>query len=362
MPVADLLSRLVRSARTGPQAVLAELEADLRALGFAPRRTAREPAAVLWTRGAAPRLLLSGHVDVVPAGEGWTRDPFGGDVAEDRVWGRGAADMLGGIAAFVEAARLRPDAPCAILLTTDEETGMKAAVHAAEEGYLAGIEACVVGEPTSLDVGIAEKGVLWLRVVTEGRNAHGSMPHLGVNAAARLARIVAAIESTAAPEGEHALLGRPTRNLGTLHSGEAVNQVPALGVAEYDVRYLPDSKVEEIHGALERAIRESGEPARVEVLSHHPPFEVAPDHRLVRAAARAVAEARGGRAPRILGLPYGTEASKFAPLGVPCVILGPGDAALAHTNRENVSVGALGEAAEAYARLLDDYAGEGIRR
>lgn len=358
MDPAPLLSRLIRAAREGPEAVLAALDPELRRLGFSSRATQGTPRAVLWTRGAAPRLLFSGHVDVVPAGEGWTRDPFGGDVSEGRVWGRGAGDMLGGVAASVAAAARRPGLPCALILTTDEETGMMAAVHAVDEGLLRGVEAAVVGEPTSLDVGLAEKGVLWLRVVTEGRNAHGSMPHLGDNAAARLARVVGALESMPPFTGGHRLLGSPTRNLGTLHSGEAVNQVPARGVAEYDVRYLPGTDVGEVLRRFEAAIASAGERARVEVLSHHPPFEVAADHPLVRRAQAAVAAARGGAAPRLLGLPYGTEASKYAPAGVPCIILGPGEAALAHTDRESVSVEALAHAADSYARLLDAYAAD----
>lgn len=356
---AELLGRLVRAAREGPSAVLAVLEPELRALGFSSRATVGAPHAVLWTRGVRPRLLLSGHVDVVPAGEGWTRDPFGGEVDEGRVWGRGSADMLGGVAAFVEAARRRPEVPCGILLTPDEETRMHAAVHAVQEGFLSGFEAAVVGEPTSLEVGHAEKGVLWLRVVTSGRNAHGSMPHLGENAAARLVQVVGSIESRAFPSATHALLGRATRNLGTLRSGEAVNQVPALGVAEYDVRYLPGTRAREVLARFEAAIVQSGEDARIEILSDHPPFEVPAEHALVQAARGAVARARGGAEPRLLGLPYGTEASKFAPAGLPCVILGPGEAALAHTNRESVPVEALGQAAEAYALLLDAYAQPG---
>lgn len=356
MDPSDLLARLVRAARDGPEAVLAALEPDLRRMGFSPRATRGSPRAVLWTRGAPARLLFSGHVDVVPAGEGWTRDPFGGEVEDGRVWGRGTGDMLGGVAAAVAAAARRPGLPSALLLTTDEETGMAAAVHAVEEGLLRGVEAVVVGEPTSLDVGLAEKGVLWLRVTTAGRNAHGSMPHLGDNAAVRLARVVAAIEAMPPFAGDHRLLGQPTRNLGTLHSGEAVNQVPALGRAEYDVRYLPGTDVREVLEAFRAAIAASGERATVEVLSHHPPFEVAAEHPLVQRAQAAVAAARGGRAPRLLGLPYGTEASKFAPEGVACVILGPGEAALAHTNRESVPVEALEHAADAYARLMDAYA------
>ncbi|HUR27923.1 MAG TPA: M20/M25/M40 family metallo-hydrolase [Planctomycetota bacterium] len=343
MDPVPLLRSLVRAAGKGPDAVLAELDAPLRAAGLTPRTTRSTPSAVMWTRGT-PKLALSGHVDVVPVGEGWQRDPHGGDLAEDRVWGRGASDMLGGVAAFAAAAA-RTREPCAILLTTDEETTMNAARHALDEGSLAGIEAVVVGEPTNMDVGIAEKGVLWLKLTARGKNAHGSMPELGDNAAEKLVRALHRIAALRW-EGEHALLGKPTLNLGTLRSGEAVNQVPASAMAELDMRYLPGTRSDAV---IERLRTAASEPLEVEVLSDHAPFEIAPDSRLARAAVTAAGT-------RTLGLPYGTEASKYAPAGIPCVILGPGEPGLAHTNRESVRVDSLERAVSVYARLIEEYA------
>lgn len=350
MDAATLLPMLLRAAADGPDAVLAALEAPLRALGLEARATRGDgPRAVLWRRGDA-RLALSGHVDVVPVGEGWTRDPFGGEVAEGRAWGRGACDMLGAVACFVGAAALARDAPCAILLTTDEETGMRAAERAVEERLLEGVEGVVVGEPTGFAVGVAEKGVLWLRVRTRGRNAHGSMPELGDNAADRMLRALPAMRAVRLP-GEHPLLGRPTQSLGRLLAGEAVNQVPASATAELDVRYLPGGSAEGVLDAFRRAAQEAGEPAELEVLSDHPPFETPRDSPLARAALEAV-----GEGARAVGLPYGTEASKYAPAGFPCVILGPGEPGLAHTNRESVALDDLRRGERVYARLLEAFA------
>jgi succinyl-diaminopimelate desuccinylase len=345
-----LLPDMIRRAGQSPHAVLEGLDAPLRALGFAPRSTSQGPRAVLWTRGA-PRLLFSGHVDVVPVGEGWTRAPHGGELAEGRIWGRGACDMLGGVAAFVGAAALARDAPCAVLLTTDEEIGMRAAEGAIAAGLLDGLESVLVGEPTGFAIGRAEKGVMWLRLSTKGRNAHGSMPELGDNAADRMVRVLRALQD--APNlGRHPLLGVPTRNLGRLASGEAVNQVPASAMAEIDVRYLPGASPEEIVATVREAAKRAGEEVGIEVLSNHAPFETPEDSLLVRACREALREVRGD-APAPIGLPYGTEASKFAPLGLDCVILGPGEQALAHTNRESILVASLHEAERVYARLLE---------
>lgn len=221
---------------------------------------------------------------------------------------------------------------------------MKAAEHALAEGLLTHAEAVVVGEPTDFAVGIAEKGVLWLRLTTHGKNAHGSMPELGDNAAMRMVRALAAIDALRW-EGEHPLLGRPTVNVGTLRSGDAVNQVPAIAVAELDARFLPGTRAEDIISRLRAATRE---PIDIAIHSHHAPFEIAPTSRLAQAAARATGTP-------MIGLPYGTEASKYAPAGIPSVILGPGEPGLAHTNRESVSLAALQRGVDVYARLLEEY-------
>ena len=344
-----LLPRLIQAARHGPHAVLAALEAPLTALGFAARPTRAEPRAVLWTRGEAGargRLVLSGHVDVVPVGEGWTRAPFGGEVAEGRVWGRGACDMLGSVACFVGAAARAPDAACGILLTTDEETRMRAAEVALEEGLLADASGVVVGEPTRFAVGIAEKGVLWARVSAHGKNAHGSMPHLGENAVEKLVATLAHLQRETLV-GEHALLGAATKNVGTIRGGDAVNQVPALAHADIDFRYLPRTRAEDLTRLIGDCAARAGARVDVEVLSNHAPFEVAQDAPLVRAALVAVDDGA-----RPVGLPYGTEASKFAPAGLPCVIVGPGEQELAHTNRESITIDDLARGVDVYARML----------
>lgn len=341
MDPAPLLQRLLRAAARGPDAVLAELEAPLRAAGLAPRRTRAAPHAVLWSRGR-PRLALSGHVDVVPVGEGWQRDAFGGEVGEGRVWGRGACDMLGSVACFVAAAERTKAAstPCAILLTTDEETTMLAAQHALAEGLLAGIEGIVVGEPTDMQVGVAEKGVLWTRLTTRGKNAHGSMPHLGVNAAERMVRILAEVQRVKL-SGEHALLGPATINLGRMAAGEAVNQVPASATADLDIRYLPGTVSADVVALLRQATPEAFE---IEFLSDHAPFEIDPDAPLAKAAPG-----------QKVGLPYGTEASKYAPAGIPCIILGPGEPGLAHTNKESIALDALAKGSAVYVQLLESF-------
>ncbi|HWG90594.1 MAG TPA: M20 family metallopeptidase, partial [Candidatus Thermoplasmatota archaeon] len=314
----------------------------------------REDAGVLLARThPEATLLLSGHVDVVPEGSGWERDPHGGEVAENRLWGRGACDMLGSVACFLRLAQARPDLPFGIALTTDEETGMKGAEALVQQGMLASFQAAVVGEPTDFEIGVAEKGVLWLRLTAEGRSAHASMPEKGKNAIAALVAGLGRLHGVSLGP-RHVLLGAPTMSLGRLVGGTAVNMVPDHAMAELDIRYCPPATRDGILAAIEEALRQSGETIRIEIISDHAPFEAAPTSRLGKAAEGALRAVRGN--PRAVGLPYGTEASKFVSLGMDLIILGPGERGLAHTNRESIALQDLEDGYLLYEALVERYA------
>lgn len=350
--LASTLAALVRAAgeRTpeggvgSGDAPLAFCEERLAKAGASIARVGPPAAFVARRAGdARPPLLLSGHVDVVPSGDGWALPPFGATLSEGRLWGRGASDMLASVACFVRLFEERPDLPLAIALTSDEETGMKGADLLVAAGVLGGARGVIVGEPTDFEVGVAEKGVLWARLVARGRAAHASMPEVGENAAEKLIAAWSRVARMPLPGSEHPLLGRATRSLDVLRAGLAVNAVPDRAEGEVDFRYLPGTSPESLVRALEAL---AAPDATVEVLSSHPPFESDPSGPLALAARRAVAEVRGVDRPGV-GLPYGTEACKLAALA-PCIVLGPGERALAHTNRESV---ALRDLADGYAVL-----------
>lgn len=343
LDAASLTSALVRSAKDGPAATLALARGRLEAAGFA----CGERGDALVARRGAPRLALSGHVDVVPVADGWTRDPFSGEVAEGRVHGRGACDMLGAVACFLVAAA-STRAPLAVVLTTDEETTMHAAERIVAEKRLDGIDAVVVGEPTDLEVGSAEKGVLWATITVHGRAAHASMPEKGDNAILGALKVAERLTKLR-QSGGHPLLGTPTLAVTGVRGGVAQNVVPDRCEVDLDLRFLPPRRVEEVVSMIKLQLVDAGVRADVEVKSAHPPFEARPDSRLVA----ALLALRPGAA---VGLPYGTEASRFQALGVDLAVFGPGERALAHTNRESVRLDALEAATCAYVSLAETYA------
>lgn len=341
-----ILADLLRAAAT-PEGALPAAREALEAAGLRTR-TVPGSNAILATRGE-PRIAFCGHVDVVPVGEGWTRAT--GETAEGRVWGRGACDMLGSVALWIELARTSR-LPLAIALTTDEETKMGDAEALVASGLLAPFDALVVGEPTDMEVGVAEKGVLWLRATVAGRAAHASMPHEGINAIEAASRAILRVRDLELP-GKSESLGRSTISIDRIAGGVAVNVVPESCTFEIDIRYLPPTPASVVLDLVDSTIARAVDIHKLEVMSHHPPFESPAGSALAKAAEAALSHA--GLATRRVGLPYGTEASRYAALGKDLVILGPGERALAHTNRESIRLADLASGLAAYRHLAEAY-------
>jgi succinyl-diaminopimelate desuccinylase len=316
-------------------------------------------------------------MDTVPPGEGaWTRRPYRAEVDAGRLYGLGASDMKGAVAAMVVAAgRLaaerRAGRPLGgdllLAFTSGEETRSLGAQSLAASGRLDGAGGLVIGEPTENRVGIAEKGGIWLEIVLNGHTAHGSLPHLGANAIAGLAEVLYLLDR---PEGadaaaaalrramdvpEDPLLGRPTLTATRIAGGVANNVVPDRAAAILDVRTLPGQSHAAIRAAIaaivERvATRRNLRPALADH-GERPALATPEDHPLVLACIAAATEALG-RPPDLCGLTGATDATEIAPaLGLPFVICGPGAMAQAHQPDEFVAVEPLQAAVTIYEGL-----------
>ena len=330
--------------------------------------------------GALPALVLSGHLDTVPAGEGaWRSDPYEPERRDGRLYGLGAADMKGAVAAMcLAAARLAASAgecplrgDLLLAFTSGEETGSAGARALAQSGRLRGAGAIVIGEPTANRVGIAEKGGIWLDVELTGRTAHGSLPHLGANAAAGLAAALVALERAALPGGDvsaaegrlagallrpaHPLLGAPTLTVTRIAGGVATNVVPDRATAVLDVRTLPGQPgsaiLDGVAGVVEGVARQRALRSVVRSRGERVALETPADHPLVVACSAAVAAVSGRPAVRC-ALTGATDATELVPaLGAPFVICGPGHMDQAHQPDEWVSLTALEESVAIYEHL-----------
>jgi len=196
------------------------------------------------TDPARPQLLLACHVDTVPVTDGgsWTRDPFGADLDDGRVWGRGASDMKAGVVAAAAAvAAADPATPLALLLTSDEEIGAKGAAAAAAGVAEQRIGAVVVPEATGNRVVLGHKGALWLAVRTAGRAAHGSTPERGHNAVLDLVALLGRA-GAALPLRTDPFLGTETWNPGVVSGGTVPNVVPDRAEAVIYMRTVAASR------------------------------------------------------------------------------------------------------------------------
>jgi len=248
-------------------------------------------------------------------------------------------------------------------LAADEEL---AGIHGTNVLWERGMldqDAAIVGEPTELQLGLAERGGAWITATAHGRAAHGSQPHRGVNAITSMARLLLRLEE-ALPDLTHPLIGGPTVNAALIEGGSAPNVVPDRCVVDIDRRLLPGeddpAAVLEPFRRLIDEIRADHPEVRLDVTIREwtDAAEAPPDERIVRLARAAVAEAAGGR-PAAVGFSGITDARYYLNQArIPTVILGPGSIAVAHTADEWVSVDELVAAARAYARLFVGFLGD----
>lgn len=305
-------------------------------------------------------LTLSGHMDVVPPGDGWTTDPLSLTRQGDRLVGRGACDMKGFLAVatnlFAEATGLRR--PLVLLFTYDEEIGTLGARRLAEtwDGAWHLPRATIIGEPTRLAVVRAHKGFVEMRVTVTGRSAHSGYPHLGKSAIEPAARIAVALsglrERLAAerPPGHEAFPEVPfvPLNIGTMHGGTAPNVVPDRCELVLTFRPLPGDDGAALVRHVRDVVNEAAGDAPVEVvgLAESPPMETPPAAPLLR----ALIEETGQAEP--VTVSYATDAGWLQRLGLDCALYGPGDIAVAHRPDEHVPVDDLARARRVLERVI----------
>ncbi len=307
-------------------------------------------------------LLISGHLDVVPADEPeWRADPFVLREADGHFVGRGAVDMKGfvalAIAALIRASDAELRCPLAMLLTADEEVGSRGAQAFLRDwdGRDALPRSVLVGEPTNQRVVRMHKGHLRMRLVATGRSAHSGYPHLGDNAIERAARAIATLSQFAQrlkseradtsayfPECPH-----PALNIATIAGGRAANIVPDRCEILLGMRLLPGQDpaqwFERTRTALDELAPQDRAAVALELDNDSPPM-LCPETAPVCAAAMRLANQS-----ETLGVSYSTDAGVLSRQGFECILLGPGDMERAHKPEEALPI----DAWNAFRPLLD---------
>ncbi|MDB6080142.1 MAG: family peptidase [Akkermansiaceae bacterium] len=366
----DLLQQLVRipsvnpdnapgTDRTGEEALALFLKGWLEPLGATVVVEEIKPGrpnliARFAPLDGRPRILLGPHLDTVGV-EGMIIDPFAAEIRDGRIWGRGASDTKGPMAAMLWGLRENAAALKDATIATDfvafmgEESGQWGSKNFARD-HGRDYAFAIVGEPTSLNIVYTTKGSLWTTLRATGKAAHSSQPQRGENAVMKLARgldvLIREMETTLATFG-HPVLGPSTINVGVIRGGSRPNIVPDCAEAEIDIRITPSLR--DAGGALKlitETIARLGLPLEIVEPHENPPMELPADHEFI-SRIRAV---RPACEP--VGAPWFSDAAHLSSAGLPSVCMGPGSIDQAHTCDEFISIAELEEGAAFFSDLV----------
>lgn len=316
-------------------------------------------------RAGGRSLMLNGHLDVVGV-EGMTHPPFGALERNGKLYGRGCADMKGGLAAMCAAAARAAARGIAgeviVAAVVDEEHTSIGTRELMRRGVRA--DAAIVGEPTRLSIMPAHKGFAWIEVEVRGRAAHGSRHELGIDAILEAAAILGELdhlEREVLPTRRHPLLGRPSLHVSTIEGGTGWSTYPDRCVIRVERRTLPreraDEPLEEVRGAIARArVRRASLEAEARLVLVQAPSDVAPDAPIVRALSGALAL----RGERVLvdGMSAWTDAALLNEAGIPAICFGPGDISLAHAAEEWIDIDEIERATSVLEALIEHWCNE----
>ncbi len=369
MTVTDILKKLISYDTTNPpgnEAFLAGWIAEyLDTYGFETELPScgdnRRSVIGRIRLGEGPKLVFNGHLDVVPAGAGWETDPFVPLMKGDRLYGRGAADMKGGVAAMLKAAMniaAHPDGMCGelcLVFVADEEI-INLGTISCREGWK-DADYAVIGEPTEMQIEIAHKGTARFEICVSGKSCHSGMPWNGVNAIQKAAAVIEAVKKydDSLKGITHPLLSRPSIAVTMVTGGEKDNIIPDKCSVFVDYRMIPgdtgDLVEQRLWGYLDEIRRQDDEfKCSVRRYINLEPGEVAADHPWVVQTAEVFHQVFGKKAV-IRDFPVTCEQVLFVREGIPTVVIGPGSIRQAHVADEFVEVRQLDEAVDFYEAL-----------
>lgn len=365
---------------TGDEFAMADrMEAFFRGIGLDVKRervAERRENVTSEITGASggPALVFLNHMDTVPAGEGWSREPFRATEEGGKIWGRGSCDMKGGIAAGLAAveylknridggAEAQRTVRCCMVV--DEESGCMTGTEAAiQNGHIDADDIVISCEPTELALVTAQKGAMWFELVFKGKSAHAAAPHMGADAIHAASHAVVALqEAVAQLPYEDPLLGRCTMVTSIIEGGHKTNVVSERCVLQIDTRFVSPLRTADVQQIIhEKAAEACKRVSGVEfslraTIADRPPVTAEVDSAGAKLIFETLEEILGAK-PEPAGVSYYSDAGMAAAQtgSRNCFLLGPGNIEQAHTPVEFIEVDSLKKAARVYGRLLEKFA------
>jgi len=324
-------------------------------------RTARQQGAAL-----GPRYAVVCHLDTVPAGDGWRTDPFKAVVRGGKLYARGSKDNKSAMAAAMAAFEFLKDheeklsGQAVLVGAADEERGSRFGTHFLLDGRRLGrLDGAIVPDAGSHleTLTVAEKGLVFLKIVCHGQQAHGSCPEKGVNAIYPMAELTSWFRRWKMPGGENGIFvpATATRNVGVIAGGAAANVVPSRCEMQVDMRYLPGTTRDELLAAVSNTIgrleaKFPGAWFEMETMMEDLPTAVPAESRLCAELSSAI-ERVTGRRPKPFGIGGATVSKQFVGLGIPAVGIGAGPDT-AHMANEYMALDDLADLAAVMAVAL----------
>jgi len=317
---------------------------------------------VLRGKGSGPSLILNGHMDTVGI-EGMV-DPFDPRIDGNRLYGRGSADMKGGLASILHAVKAVIDSGVAlsgdlVVASVVDEEYTSLGTERLMDSFSA--DGAVVCESTGLEIGVAHKGFVWLEVETHGKAVHGSRPEEGVDAISKMGRFLVELDDFGVrvlSGRSHRLLGSPSLHASLISGGRELSTYPDLCRLKLERRTIPGEDValvqSEVLSILERLSKsDSSFKAELETLFARGPFEVSTEERIVRVLNKAVYKVTG-RESKYIGSYGWLDSEIIQNAGVPTAIFGPGGEGM-HSTNEYVYLDQVVEAARVLSQLIVDF-------
>jgi len=343
------------------------IERDMRSLGLDVKVvtfTKNRPNIIATLKGSSKAaqknaLLITPHIDTVPAGKGWSFNPFGGTIKNGRIYGRGATDDKGNLACAMEVMRslvedgVQLSHDVVLAATVDEETGSKQGIiPLLEKGVLRSKTALILDSDEFSTI-IAQKGLVHARIQVFGKKAHGAYNWYGVNAIEIATKIISDLKQYRFSYKKHDLLREPTVNIGTIKGGDKVNMVADFCEFSFDLRYLPGMDLKVILAAVKRLARKHAKKFKLIIDDLQYPYEIDKGHALVKAYLGAC---RKLKCPEDLkGSQGATVITFFQKKKIPAIATGYGSRKTAHATDEYAQVEKLYKGAKVLEQFIKDF-------